>query len=136
MIHCFDAAGGCIGLMSTNLDGYSQEYVQDLIERIRISYKAAYVALTGTDWLAETCYYDTVEGKAKLRLANTAVLTGSTLTQVPVPATVKVGVKGSDAVTEYATNEATVELGFTYAGTYTVTVSAFPYLDAEFEVTV
>lgn len=64
------------------------------------------------------------------RPANPAMLNLQVLTQVPLPATITIN--GS----RYDVNDSTVDLDFTYPGTYTVTVAAFPYLDKTFTVTV
>lgn len=70
-----------------------------------------------------------VDGALQNRPANPVTLSGTTLSNVPIPATVIIN------GTPYPTNEATVELGLTM-GNYTVRVEAFPYLDKQFTVTV
>jgi hypothetical protein len=68
------------------------------------------------------------EGAVVPRPANSATLSGATLENLPVPCTVTVeGV-------EHACEESTAELSFSHPGTYPVTVSAWPMLDATFEV--
>ncbi|MFP3564683.1 hypothetical protein [Paraburkholderia sp. SIMBA_030] len=70
-----------------------------------------------------------VAGAITPRPANSATLDGMTLKNVPASAVVSV-----DA-TDYAVTDGTVELSFTQPGTYAVKVSAWPMLDATFEVT-
>jgi len=63
------------------------------------------------------------------RPANTAILEGMTLMELPIPCTITVeGV-------EHACADLTADLSFSHPGTYTVTVKAFPMLDATFQVT-
>lgn len=68
-------------------------------------------------------------GEVLARPANTATLDGMTLKGVPVGA--RVTIEGTD----YTVTDGTVELSFSHAGTFAVQVSAFPMLDATFEVT-
>jgi hypothetical protein len=68
-------------------------------------------------------------GEVLPRPLNPTTLAGTTLTNVPIPATVKIN------GTAYPTNEATVVLDLTYPSTYEIVVSAFPYLDKTFTVT-
>jgi hypothetical protein len=63
------------------------------------------------------------------RPVNPTTLSGTTLSNVPVPARIRIN------STYYDTNEATAELGLPALSTYTVTVMAFPYLDKTFTVT-
>jgi hypothetical protein len=69
------------------------------------------------------------DGAMVPRPANPATLAGMTLENLPVPCTVTV----EDV--EHACEESTAELSFSQAGTYPVKVSAWPMLDATFEVT-
>jgi hypothetical protein len=70
-----------------------------------------------------------LDGAITRRPANTAVLDGMTLKSLPAPCVITVeGV-------EHSCSDDTAELSFSHAGTYTVTVTAFPMLDATFEVT-
>jgi hypothetical protein len=69
------------------------------------------------------------DGVAVARPGNPTQLAGTTLTNVPVPATVKIN------GTAYPTNEATVTLDLIYPSTYEIVVSAFPYQDKTFTVT-
>lgn len=78
------------------------------------------------DWYGKPVYV--LNGVVTDKPANPATLNGMTLQNVPVPAKVKIGQE------YYDTDEATVELSFPFAGTYNVTVIAFPYLDKEFQV--
>jgi hypothetical protein len=63
------------------------------------------------------------------RPVNPATLDGMTLRSLPAPCTITI--QG----TEHACTDDHCELEFTQFGTYTVRVSAFPWLDATFEVT-
>jgi hypothetical protein len=73
---------------------------------------------------------DYVKGGAIVpRPASPATLNGMTLENLPNPCTITLD--GAD----HACTDATCELSFSHAGTYTVKVAAFPYLDATFEVT-
>jgi len=69
------------------------------------------------------------DGQIVNRPASPVVLTGLTLSHVPVPAVVQIN------SSFYATNDATVEIDITNPGAYLVSVVAFPYVDAAFEVT-
>ena len=63
------------------------------------------------------------------RPANTATLDGMTLKNLPNPCTINVeGVA-------HACTDPTADLSFSHPGTFTVTVSAWPMLDATFSVT-
>ncbi len=69
------------------------------------------------------------EGTATPRPQNPATLSGADLSGLPAPCQIIInGVV-------YECEEATATLDFTYPGNYDVRVSAFPYLDAVFEVT-
>jgi len=63
------------------------------------------------------------------RPANTATLKGMKLRSLPKPCVITV-----EGVAHECT-DATADLSFSHPGTYTVTVSAWPMLDATFEVT-
>lgn len=63
------------------------------------------------------------------RPVNPTTLVGMTLANVPAPCTVTV--EGAD----HACDDTTVDLSFSHPGTYQVKVSAWPMLDAIFEVT-
>lgn len=69
------------------------------------------------------------DGKVVARPENTATLDGMTLKNLPSPCTVTVEGVG------HACTDATCDLSFSQAGTYTVKVVAWPALDATFEVT-
>jgi len=70
-----------------------------------------------------------VDGAITERPGNPATLTGNTLSDLPCPCVVRVNGR------EYDCDEATADLLFTHVGTYKITVSAFPYLDATFTIT-
>jgi hypothetical protein len=78
------------------------------------------------EWYGKPFYVLT--GEVVPRPENPATVSGQTLENVPVPATVIVN------GTSYETNESIVELGFSQPGTYAVKVVAWPYLDKEFQV--
>ena len=67
-----------------------------------------------------------VDGVVTNRPANPAVLTGATLSNLPVPCDIRVN------QTVYKCTEDHAELTFDQPGTYTILVSAWPYLDGEF----
>jgi hypothetical protein len=69
------------------------------------------------------------DGAVVPRPANPATLSGLTLMSLPSPCTVVV-----EGVNHTCT-DATCDLSFSQAGTYTVKVLAWPMLDATFEVT-
>lgn len=69
------------------------------------------------------------DGVAAPRPVNPAALSGTTLTNLPVPCVIQI----NDS--QYPCSDATATLRFAQVGTYTVTVIAFPYLDARFTVT-
>lgn len=69
-------------------------------------------------------------GQIVNRPANPTAISGTTLSNVPVPAVVWIN------SSFYPTNDSTVELSIANPGTYLVSVVAFPYVDASFEVTV
>lgn len=69
-----------------------------------------------------------LNGTAVERPANTATLNNQTLTNLPTPC--KIIING----TEYESTESTVELDFPMVNEYLITVIAFPYLNAEFEI--
>ena len=64
------------------------------------------------------------------RLKSTATITGNTITNMINPSTVSINGKF------YTINDTTVTLTFPKAGAYNIVVSAWPYLDATFTVTV
>lgn len=78
------------------------------------------------DWFQKNKYV--ANGEVLDRPANPTTVSGLTLNNVPVPATVFI-----DNV-PYETSESTVEIEFSFPGTHKVKVVAFPYLDAEFEI--
>lgn len=63
------------------------------------------------------------------RPLNTAILSGTRLVNLPVPCTITV--EG----TPHTCNETHADLSFSRPGTYSVKVSAWPMLDATFQVT-
>lgn len=68
-------------------------------------------------------------GEIVERPENTAALTGSILTGLPVPCTIHID------GTAYPCDEPTAELSFPYAGKFVVRVEAWPHKDATFSVT-
>lgn len=78
------------------------------------------------NWLDKPVYV--VDGIVVNRPENPTTLTGRTLHNVPVPATIKINAAIYEAV------ESEVELSFNQPGTYTVKVIAWPYLDKEFQI--
>jgi hypothetical protein len=70
-----------------------------------------------------------VNGTVMTRPANPATLSGTTLSNLPVPCVIRIN------ASEYPCTDSTATLNLTLAGTYAVTVTAFPYLDAIFTVT-
>jgi hypothetical protein len=77
-------------------------------------------------WDSKTHYVS--NGQAVARLANTATIDGLTLLNLPVPCKIVIN------STVYDCTEPTADLEFDYPGVYKVTVEAFPYLNAEFEI--
>ena len=77
-------------------------------------------------WLDLPVYV--VDGNAVNRPDNPTTLTGRILSNVPVPATIKINADS------YASSESEVELSFNQPGTYTVKVIAWPHLDKEFQI--
>lgn len=69
------------------------------------------------------------DGAVTPRPANPTTLSGMELVNLPSPCTITL--EGVD----HACTDATCELSFSHPGTYTVKVSAWPMLDATFEVT-
>ncbi|MBB3010624.1 hypothetical protein [Cupriavidus alkaliphilus] len=69
------------------------------------------------------------DGEVTPRPASPVALAGQTLTNVPVPAVVVID------GTRYDCTEDHVELDLPYQKTYAITVEAFPYLDANFTLT-
>lgn len=78
------------------------------------------------EWYGQLVYV--LNGEVVPRPENPTTVSGQTLENVPVPATVIVN------GTRYETNESRVELGFSQPGTYAVKVVAWPHLDKEFSV--
>jgi hypothetical protein len=70
-----------------------------------------------------------VAGVKTARPVSPVTLAGTTLSNVPVPAKVRVNAMF------YDTTDSTVELTLPALGTYSITVIAFPYLDKSFTVT-
>lgn len=71
-----------------------------------------------------------LDGVLVPRPASPVTLSGQTLDNLPASYVVVID------DTEYPGTSPQCELGFTNPGTYTVTVKAFPYLDAHYEVSV
>ena len=62
------------------------------------------------------------------RPTNPALLVGRVLRNLPKPCQITINGK------VYPCNDGIAELAFTYPGTYAITVEAWPYRDAEYEV--
>lgn len=71
-----------------------------------------------------------LDGVLTPRPASPVTLSGQTLDNLPASYVVVID------DTEYPGTSPQCELGFTNPGTYTVTVKAFPYMDAHYEVSV
>lgn len=69
-------------------------------------------------------------GVLALKMPNPCVLSGMTITEIPGPAMIRIGLYDL-----YPCDDGTAELSFNLPGTYMVTVECFPYLDKIFEVT-
>lgn len=69
-----------------------------------------------------------LNGKKTQRPANPAQRHGACLVNLPAPCTIDINGR------PYACTDTTATLSFTYPGEYRVTVSAFPYLDAQFDI--
>lgn len=69
------------------------------------------------------------DGQITARPVNSAVMTGTKITQVPNPATVAI-----DGGMPAPVTDGEIDLTFTQPGTYTVVVSSWPMLDAIFTV--
>ena len=69
-----------------------------------------------------------LDGEAVERQINPAILTNQTLTNLPVPC--KIIING----TEYDCDDTVVDLDLPMVNEYLITVVAFPFLDAEFEI--
>ncbi len=59
---------------------------------------------------------------------NPTTLSDTTLSNLPVPCTIKVN------TTEYACTDTSATLSLTYSGTYKIVVEAWPHLDAVFTI--
>lgn len=77
-------------------------------------------------WDGATHYV--LNGEAVERPVNPATLTNQTLTNLPVPC--KIIING----TEYDCDDTVVDLDLPMINEYLISVVAFPYLDAEFEI--
>lgn len=67
-----------------------------------------------------------VDGAAQPRPINHATLVEKTLVNLPIPCVIKINQQ------QYQCSDSRAELDFTYAGIYTITVLAFPVMDAVF----
>lgn len=82
-------------------------------------------------WIEGAANPDTqyvVDGVLTLRPDNPAMLEGHVLRGLPAPCFIKI------ADSAYACNDTVAELSFEHAGTFQVTVEAWPYLNKEFTV--
>lgn len=87
---------------------------------------------SGKAWIDGKFRGDThyvTEGEPALRPAMPAALAGQTITQIPAGAVLTIN--GGKA---YTVNDGTADLQFDQPGTYTVQLSCWPYLDAEFTI--
>ena len=75
-----------------------------------------------------------LDGDAIPRPLNPTLLTGSTLYNVPLPATILIRLPKGDA--EFEATDGTVELDFKTPGSHHVTVLSWPFTDAHFDVVV
>jgi hypothetical protein len=92
----------------------------------------AMIELQGQDvWVgkADPRYHYIAGGVRLDRPVNPAKLAGARLSKLPVPCVITIN------GTRYDCADQSADLDFTYSGTYTIGVEAFPYLDAEFTVT-
>lgn len=69
-----------------------------------------------------------LRGELTERPQNPAVLSGTVIENIPAGATVSFGEQS------FVVDDGTADLEFPFAGTYSVTVSCFPYLSKTFEV--
>ncbi|MFZ6813761.1 hypothetical protein ACO0K3_04790 [Undibacterium sp. Rencai35W] len=69
------------------------------------------------------------DGVALPRPVNPATFAGATLSNLPAPCVIRIN------ASEYPCTDSTATLNLTLAGTYAVTVIAFPFLDAIFTIT-
>lgn len=76
----------------------------------------------------DTDLFYVANGSIQPRPENPSQLVGKQLVNVPVPATIRIN------NTTYPSSEPTVDLSFTYPGTYHVTVEAFPMKPKQFTV--
>lgn len=111
----FDDVGRIEFVGHTSPEGYDR----------MLSYTAEYIvqgeANVDLDW---------VDGHAIVRRPeNPTVLDGMTLRNLPIPCVITIDGTAHDSTDE------TAELSFSQPGTFTVVVSAFPMLDATFQVT-
>lgn len=124
MMYFFDATGRCVASTSAT---YDNPKFPEALERFKQSMNATYNAeIAGGEYKLKDVYYDIAAGTAQKTLPSPVVLTGMQLTNVPIPAKLTIN------DTTYDTNDAVVDLEFTYSGTYKLKVTAFPYEDANF----
>ena len=69
-----------------------------------------------------------VQGIVTKRPISPTTISGTTLSNLPTPCTIKVN------TTEYACTDTSATLSLTYSGTYKIVVSAWPHLDATFTI--
>lgn len=88
-------------------------------------------AKDGESMVPETADLDLhyiVSGNIVERPINPAIQNGNVLSELPAPCVITINGK------PYPCSDTTASLSMTHVGTYKVTVSAFPYLDANFTV--
>jgi len=78
------------------------------------------------DGLYDPRLYYVVSGVPTLRPPNPTTAVGTTLYNIPLPSTIKIG------ETLYEATDSTMELVFPLPGSYVVTVRSFPPVDIEF----
>lgn len=86
------------------------------------------VSIGFVEGLYEPGLFYVLGGEAMARPENPATLSGSTLSNVPVPSTIHINNES------YPCEESTVELEFAHPGEYRIRVESWPYLDKEFEI--
>jgi|GEM_PF-2988890 len=93
-------------------------------------YEMMYVGRIVTGAMANPQTEYIVDGKIQPRPGSPVALTGGTLANLPMPCTITIN------GTAYPCEDDGAELDLLYPGIYKIKVFAFPYLDAEFEVTI
>lgn len=98
-------------------------------------YKQSHLPLLDAEYDPALFYVQ--KGVACLRPSNPAILSEMQLQHVPITACIVInGLSYPVSVQENTLEFTTVDLAFTYPGSYVVVVQCFPYLDATFNVLV